>query len=70
MLTNQIEVMKCTAQPLDLNPIEDLWHQVELSLKHKVPFKNPDELHEANEAKVNKHIESMPKRCSMVLKSK
>ena len=29
--TNQIEVMKRPAQSPDLNPNENLWHQVELS---------------------------------------
>ena len=38
---NQIEVMKWSAQSSDLNPIENLWHQVELSLKHKGPSKTP-----------------------------
>ena len=37
--------MKWPAQLLDLNLIENLWHQVELSLKHKGPFKNTDELY-------------------------
>ena len=30
---NQIEVMKWPAQLNDLIPIENIWHQVELSLK-------------------------------------
>ena len=38
--TNQIEVMKWLAQSPDRNPIDNLWHQVELSLKHKETFKN------------------------------
>ena len=47
---NEVEVMKCPAQLPDLNPIPNLWHQVELSLKHKEPFKNADELYKTIEA--------------------
>ena len=47
--TNQIKVMKWPAQSPDLNPIENLWYQVEFSLKHKGPFKNADELCKAIE---------------------
>ena len=50
---NQIEVMKWSAQSSDLNPIENLWHQVELSLKHKGPSKNTDEIYKAIEATSN-----------------
>ena len=54
-----------------LNPIEKLQHQVELSIKHKGSFKNVDELYKANEAtwneithkKIDKLIESMPRKC-------
>ena len=73
--TNQIEVMKWPAQSPDLNLIENLF---EFSLKYKGPFKNADELYTAIEAtwneitqkNIEKLIESMPKRCSMILKSK
>ena len=69
--TNQIEVMKWPAQSPDLSPTENLWHQFELSLKHKGHFKSADELNIAAEAawneitqeKVYKLIKSMPKRC-------
>ena len=37
---NQIEIMKWPTQLPNLNPIEKLWHQVELALRHKGPFKN------------------------------
>ena len=36
--------MKRPAQSPDLNPIENLWHQVEFALRHKRPFENVDEL--------------------------
>ena len=70
--------MKWSAQLSDLNPIENLWRQVELSIRYKRPFKNADELYKAIEAKcyevtqekIYKLIEFMPKRCSMILKSK
>ena len=52
--TIQIEIMKWPAQSPDLIPIENLWHQVELSLRHQGPFKNTDELYKAIEATWNK----------------
>ena len=75
---NQIKIIEWPAQSPDLNPIENLWHQVELSLKHKGSFKNSDELYKAIETtwnevtqeKIDKLIESMLKRCSVILKSK
>ena len=45
--------MKWPAQSPDLNPIENLCYQVELSLKHKGPFKNADELYKAIETTWN-----------------
>ena len=73
---NQTEV-KWPAESPDLYPIENIWYQVEL-LKHKGPFKTPDKLCKANETawdeitqeKIDKLIESVPKRCLMILKSK
>ena len=70
--------MKWPAQLPDLSPIENLWHQVELSLKHKGLFKNADDLYKAIEVvwneitqeKIDSRIKSMPKSCSMILKSK
>ena len=32
---NQIEIIKLPTQSPDLSPFENLWHQVELSLKYK-----------------------------------
>ena len=51
---NQIKVMKWPAQSLDLRQIENLWHQVELSLKYKGPFKNANELYKATDVRWNK----------------
>ena len=45
--------MKWAAQSPDLNSIENLWHQVELFLKHKEPFKNAVTLYNAIKAARN-----------------
>ena len=38
--------MKWAAQSPDLNPIKNIWHQVEIALRHKGPFENVDELYD------------------------
>ena len=42
--------MNWPTQSANLNPIEKLWDQVELCLKHKELFKNAIELYKAIEA--------------------
>ena len=49
---NQIEVIKWPAQSPNLNLIENLWHQVELSPKQNAPFKNANELYKAFEVTI------------------
>lgn len=76
----QVEVIKWPAQSPDLNPIENLWDQLEVDVrrKNRDKFKNNDVLFAAllqawNEISgdvIKNLIESMPKRCQAVIKSK
>lgn len=74
---NQLRVLDWPAQSPDLNPIENLWGEVERKLIGK-KFKRPDDLWEAVQAawynvpqeRVNKLIESMPRRCKAVIDAK
>ena len=75
--TKQINVMKWPAQSPDLNPIENLWKQVDDLVRLRGTFKNADELHQEiqvawsqiSQAKIDKLIESMPRRCQEVIKN-
>ena len=69
--------MNWPAQSPDLNPIENLWGEVERCLKGR-KFKKPDELFAAVQAAwqnlpqslITNLIESMPRRCKAVLEAK
>lgn len=74
---NRVRVLEWPAQSPDLNPIENLWDQVDRELAGK-KFSSGDELYEAlNRAwtnlpniKLERLVESMPRRCEAVIKSK
>ena len=74
--TNQISLIKWPANSVDLNPIENLWKQLDIRLKGTIS--NADQLYiklkqewqEVNKLQIYKWIESMPCRCREVIKSK
>ena len=73
---SNIKVMEWPPQSPDLNPIENMWMAVKRSIGSKV-FRNGDDLFVELEKQwnsitmtyVDKLIDSMPKRCSAVLKN-
>lgn len=77
LVQKKIKVMEWPAQSPDLNPIENLWGEVERKLRGQ-KFKKPDDLfqavdqawHSIPEAFIEKLIESMPRRCQAILKAK
>lgn len=74
---NGWNVMEWPAQSPDLNPIENLWANLDRSLKKRQP-KNVDELFDELKKgwealpidTLRKHVESMPNRCRMVIEAK
>jgi AAA15 family ATPase/GTPase len=74
---NLIRVMKWPSQSPDLNPIEHLWEEVERRIRCQ-NFRNKNELREKIEevwnempqSMLDKLIDSMPRRCAAVIKSK
>jgi hypothetical protein len=74
---NLIRVMKWPSQSADLNPIEHLWEEVERRIRCQ-NFRNKNELmikrqevwNEIPQSTLDKLIDSMPRRCVAVIKSK
>jgi len=74
---NRIKVMTWPSQSPDLNPIENLWNDVKKAVKNTKPS-NLNELEQvvkdcwANipEARCRSLVDSMPRRCAAVIKSK
>lgn len=74
---NEIKVMPWPAQSPDLNPIENLWYEAERRLGGR-KFKRKEDLYEAvrkawlsiPKERIEKLIESMPRRCKAVIDSK
>ena len=72
-----VRVLEWPAQSPDLNPIENLWHKLQQGIRGK-KFKKPDELFAALQTEwsqlpsdyMHKLVESMPRRCQAVIKSK
>lgn len=73
----QISVLDWPAQSPDLNPIENLWNDVDFIVKDSNP-KNLDELWRAIKSawdtipsdRCKRLVESLPKRCREVIRSK
>lgn len=73
----EIKVLPWVGQSPDLNPIENLWHEAERRLGGR-KFKKEEELFEAVKAawasipneRLQKLIESMPRRCKAVIEAK
>ena len=73
----KVRVLEWPAQSPDLNPIENLWHKVQQGIRGK-KFKTPDVLFAALQTEwsrlpptyMAKLVESMPRRCQAVIKSK
>lgn len=77
-LKNQnINVLPWPSQSPDLNPIENMWDQVDHKIRHKT-YRNVNELLAAlreawrtmDMSYIQKLIESMPRRCAEVIKQK
>ena len=76
--TNQISLSKWPAKSPDLNPIENLWKQLDDAIRLKGTISNADQLYielkqawqEVNKLQIYKLIESMPCRCREVIKTK
>lgn len=74
---NNIRVMDWPSQSPDLNPIENLWEEVDRKLKRQ-NFKKPEQLFDAIKEEWNRipmsllHtlVESMPRRCRAVIGAK
>ena len=72
--TNKITVMQWHAQSPDLNPIENLWKQLDEVCLHG-RSRNAEELHQElqtdwpqiKQVQIDKHIESMSHRCTKVV---
>ena len=77
LINNSITVLKWPAQSPDLNPIENLWIEVERRLGGR-KFQKPDELFRAVQYEwealpkqlLETLVESMPRRCKAVIDSK
>ena len=76
--TNQISLTKWAANSPDLNPIENLWKQLDDAIRLKGTISNADQLYiglkqawqEVNKLQIYKLIESTPYRCREVIKNK
>ena len=76
--TNQISLSKLPANSPGLNPIENLWKQLDDAIRLKGTISNADQLYielkqawqEVNKLQICKLIESMPCRCREVIKTK
>ena len=77
---NQVNVMRWPAQSPDLNPIENIWEELDRRLRQrrKEKFKNQDDLfeelntvwHSISQNDIDKLIVSMKSRCIEVIKAK
>lgn len=63
----KIKVMTWPAQSPDLNPIENLWKQVDDEVRSHGKFKNA--WLQISPEKINKLIESMPRRCRKIIQN-